>query len=70
MLLAANLVSINLVNGEKAALNPGLAYYAAKVHESLLPLMGTAILLHIAGALKHHVIDKNNTLKRMLGFKN
>lgn len=69
-LFGLDLVSINLVNGEKAALNPGLAYYAAKVHESLLPLMGTAILLHIAGALKHHVIDKNNTLKRMLGFKN
>lgn len=26
-----------------------------------------AIALHIAGALKHHIIDKDSTLKRMLG---
>jgi len=26
-----------------------------------------ALALHILGALKHHVIDKDNTLKRMLG---
>lgn len=26
-----------------------------------------AVLLHIVGALKHHVIDKDSTLKRMLG---
>jgi len=24
-------------------------------------------LLHIAGALKHHLVDKDGTLKRMLG---
>ncbi|MED5488196.1 MAG: cytochrome b/b6 domain-containing protein, partial [Pseudomonadota bacterium] len=26
-----------------------------------------ALLLHIAGALKHHFVDKDGTLKRMLG---
>jgi cytochrome b561 len=26
-----------------------------------------AISLHIAGAIKHHFIDKDNTLRRMLG---
>ena len=25
-------------------------------------------LLHVAGALKHHFIDKNDVLKRMLPF--
>jgi cytochrome b561 len=30
-------------------------------------LFGVA-LLHIAGALKHHFIDKNDVLKRMLPF--
>src|SRR5690606_10938006 len=28
-----------------------------------------AILLHFAGALKHHVVDKDSTLRRMLGEK-
>ena len=28
-------------------------------------LMGL-VVLHAAGAIKHHVIDKDNTLKRML----
>lgn len=28
-----------------------------------------AVLLHAAAAIKHHVIDKDNTLKRMLGHR-
>ncbi|WP_283956920.1 hypothetical protein [Pseudoalteromonas sp. S3785] len=28
-----------------------------------------ALGLHIVGALKHHIIDKDNTLTRMLGKK-
>ncbi|WP_267963695.1 cytochrome b [Testudinibacter sp. TR-2022] len=65
-----DLVSANLVDGQRQMLNPDLASIAGEVHESLLPIMLAAILLHVAGALKHHIIDKNNTLKRMLGFKN
>lgn len=32
-------------------------------------LMGL-VGLHLAGVLKHHVLDKDATLRRMLGFKN
>ena len=28
-----------------------------------------AVLLHLAGALKHHVVDKDGTLRRMLGMR-
>jgi cytochrome b561 len=27
------------------------------------------ILLHIAGALKHHILDKDGTLKRIVGLR-
>lgn len=38
-------------------------------HGVLGYLLIFAVLLHIAGALKHHVIDKDGTLRRMLGAK-
>lgn len=38
-------------------------------HGILGYLLILAVLLHIAGALKHHVIDKDGTLRRMLGAK-
>ncbi|MGR3808650.1 cytochrome b561 [Pasteurella testudinis DSM 23072] len=69
-LFGLDLVSANLVDGKREVLNAALAGSANAVHKSLLPIMTAAILLHIAGALKHHVIDKDNTLKRMFGFKN
>lgn len=68
-LFGLDLISANLVDGKREVLNGGLAGAASAVHGSLLPIMTAAILLHIAGALKHHIIDKDNTLKRMLGFK-
>ena len=34
-------------------------------HWVLTKVLGIALLLHIAGALKHHVIDKDATLRRM-----
>ncbi|WP_299772303.1 cytochrome b/b6 domain-containing protein [uncultured Tateyamaria sp.] len=34
-------------------------------HWVLTKVLGVALLLHIAGALKHHVIDKDATLRRM-----
>ena len=30
-------------------------------------LLSIALILHIAGALKHHVVDKDRTLLRMVG---
>lgn len=42
--------------------------YAGEVHEwTAYGLMGLASL-HIAGALKHHFLDKDATLRRMLGM--
>ena len=41
------------------------------MHDAHHLLFGTLVivaLLHIAGALKHHFIDKNDVLKRMLPF--
>lgn len=40
----------------------------AKTHELGGYAMIAIIAFHVAGALKHHVIDKDNTLKRMLPF--
>ncbi|MFL4471524.1 cytochrome b/b6 domain-containing protein [Tateyamaria armeniaca] len=37
----------------------------AGAHWVLTKVLGIALLLHIAGALKHHVIDKDATLRRM-----
>lgn len=65
-----DLVSANLLNGNREVLDGDLARMAREVHGILLPMMLAAILLHIVGAAKHHILDKDNTLKRMLGFKN
>lgn len=36
------------------------------LHEILIWALAVALALHIAGALKHHVIDRDSTLRRML----
>lgn len=36
------------------------------LHHVFVKVLGVAVLLHIAGALKHHVIDRDATLARML----
>lgn len=42
---------------------------AHEIHE-IAPLFIVAlVLLHISAALKHHFLDKDNTLRRMLGHK-
>jgi cytochrome b561 len=38
------------------------------LHGSLFAALFVVALLHVAGALKHHFIDKNDVLKRMLPF--
>ena len=55
--------------GEAIAINEQMAGLGHEVHEILGKVMMVAIGLHIIGALKHHFIDKDNTLKRMLGRK-
>ncbi len=39
-----------------------------EVHESLNWLLFVLVGLHVAGALKHHIIDRDATLRRMLPF--
>ncbi len=41
---------------------------AGDIHELLAFTLIAFVLLHAAGAIKHHVFDKDNTLKRMLGL--
>ncbi|NOI57450.1 cytochrome b [Vibrio coralliilyticus] len=54
--------------GENLVIYPLLDDIGDTIHsfigETLLP---AAIILHIVGALKHHLIDKDRTLLRMLG---
>ena len=38
------------------------------LHHLLFAALVMVALLHIAGALKHHFIDRNDVLKRMLPF--
>jgi cytochrome b561 len=38
------------------------------VHKRLFLVLAGVALLHVLGALKHHVIDRNEVLKRMLPF--
>ncbi len=61
------LVAPNIVNGEPSPLNETLAGIGAGVHELITPIMIAAILLHIIGAYKHHLVDKDATLRRILG---
>lgn len=43
-----------------------VARAASAAHWVFTKLLAAAILLHIAGALKHHIIDRDTTLMRML----
>ena len=45
--------------------NENIAEGSAALHWLFSKIMIASILLHVAGALKHHVIDKDATLRRM-----
>ena len=56
------------LNPDKTApLNGSIAKAGHTLHGLVSNLMIATIVLHIAGALKHHIMDKDGTLKRMLG---
>lgn len=55
--------------GKNMAINESLATLGGAIHGIAGKLIIAALILHIIGALKHHIIDKDNTLKRMLGMK-
>ena len=44
----------------------GLEHFAGAVHWVATKLLIFALFLHIAGAIKHHLIDRDATLRRML----
>lgn len=46
--------------------NKGLADFARGLHGLAGNVMIAAILLHVAGVIKHHRIDKDDTLRRMI----
>lgn len=52
---------------EVIAYNETIANLGHSVHHWLGYILIATVALHIFGALKHHVIDKDGTLKRMLG---
>jgi len=49
---------------------PGEALYAAmhEAHEIMAVVLAVTALLHLLGALKHHFIDRDDVLRRMLPF--
>ena len=49
------------------ALNEVAAGIGHETHEITAWAMFVAIILHVAGALKHHIMDKDQTLNRMKG---
>ncbi len=46
--------------------NKPLAELMEQSHKTIAWILIALLLLHVAGALKHHFIDKDNILKRML----
>ncbi|WP_236638362.1 YceI family protein [Mangrovicoccus ximenensis] len=46
--------------------NPDLAAMSESLHAVFVWVLLGAVALHVAGALKHHLIDRDGTLRRML----
>ncbi len=46
--------------------DPGLKAFAGEAHEWLFIAMAVIVALHAAAALKHHYLDRDRTLSRML----
>lgn len=65
-LIASN---IDPVTGKAVAINEGISSLGHTLHESLTFVLIAFIILHAVGALKHHFIDKDQTIKRMFSFK-
>lgn len=49
-------------------INKGLAHYFNTLHGILAWIIAAALVVHLAAALKHHCLDKNEVLMRMLPF--
>ncbi len=64
MMIAGNK---NPTTGQTEPIHAGLAQLGEFTHEWLGYVLACAVILHITGALKHHLFDKDRTLLRMLG---
>lgn len=51
-----------------AAKNPQLEHLAHAIHEYLFWFLLLVLVAHVGGALKHHLMDRDNVLRRMLPF--
>jgi cytochrome b561 len=51
-----------------ATKNDGLRHFAHGVHEYLFWFLLLVLVAHVGAALKHHVFDSDNVLRRMLPF--
>ncbi len=51
------------------ALNEPLAHFAHTMHGLGGKLIIAGVVLHVVGALKHHFVDKDGTIRRMLGAR-
>lgn len=54
-------------DGKRVPINGAIAGFARGMHGWLLPIMAVAIVLHTIGAYKHHFVDKDGTMQRILG---
>jgi cytochrome b561 len=64
-IVAADAIHKLKVNPRSEALHDFLQV----VHIYVSRILAAAVLLHVAGALKHHLVDKDGTLRRMLGAR-
>jgi cytochrome b561 len=60
-----NLVKLPALTGP----DPELKATALSVHQGALWLLLALLLLHVGAALKHHLIDRDDTLRRMLPWR-
>lgn len=51
------------------AANQDLRHLSHSIHENLFWILVALLVLHVGGALKHHLFDRDNTLLRMLPFR-
>ncbi len=46
---------------------PWLQELGSTIHHSAVEILIAVFVLHVAGAIKHQVVDKDGTISRMLG---